>query len=255
MRKIYVLFLIILSLASIKNACAAPAPGADSSASGPTCLDSLWNHVYNSYRLIVHDSCMSVTGTIEDCYSEADGDYHIRLHVDTQYYYLLNADNLSDEDGDLVCEPICVAAITQSDAVEPCADFTNHVYIPSIGEYVKITGPYVTDNDHGWNELHPVTSVVIVSPTAVNAVSADKLSLKLFPNPANEEVTFSLSGYPDAPVQIVLSDAIGRSAGQYQMQNTLQLKVNVDWFPAGMYYYTMMQNGNVLKTGSFSVAH
>ncbi len=150
--------------------------------------------------------------------------------------------------GEFVCEPICVAAITQSDAVAPCAGLVNNVYLPNIGEYVKVTGPYVTDNDHRWNEIHPVTSIEIVSPTAVAAVSSEKLTIKSFPNPANEFVNFNLNAYPDAPVQVILSDALGRSAGQYQMLNTLQLKVNVDSFPAGMYYYTIVQKDKVLKS-------
>ena len=90
---------------------------------------------------------------------------------------------------------------------------------------------------------------------AVNAVSADKLTVKTFPNPADEYINFALSDYPDAPVQVILSDALGRSAGQYQMLNTLELKVNIDWFPAGMYYYTVLQKGQLVKTGSFAIAH
>jgi hypothetical protein len=228
----------------------APLPG-----STPVCDSSLWSHVYHSYRLVINTDCMSVTGIVGDCYSEADGDYHIRLQVDTQYRYLLNSVNVSDEYGDLVCEPICVATITQTDAEAPCQGLTNNVYIPTIGEYVKITGPYVTDNDHGWNELHPVTSIEIVSPAAVGAVKAESIDIKAFPNPANQDVNFALSAYPDAPIQIVLSDALGRSAGQYQLQNSLTLKVNTDWFPAGIYYYTVLQKDKVLKTGAFSVAH
>ena len=163
--------------------------------------------------------------------------------------------NISSEYGDLVVEPICVAAISQSDAVAPCQVLTNTVYLPNAGEHVKVTGPYVTDNDHGWNEIHPVTSIEIIHPVAVNAVSADKLTVKTFPNPADEYINFALSDYPDAPVQVILSDALGRSAGQYQMLNTLELKVNIDWFPAGMYYYTVLQKGQLVKTGSFAIAH
>jgi hypothetical protein len=246
---------LILALTSANVLFAASAPGVASADSAAVCDSSLWNHVYHSYRLVVHTQCMSVTGEVEDCYSEADGDYHIRIKVDTQYNYMLNSVNLSNEYGELVCEPICVAAITQSDAVAPCQGLVNTVYIPNVGEYVKVTGSYVTDNDHGWNELHPVTSIEIVSPTAINAVKQENLQIKSFPNPANESVNFTLNAFPGSPVQVILSDALGRSAGQYQMLNTLQLKVNVDWFPAGIYYYTIAQKQKVLTTGSFVVAH
>jgi hypothetical protein len=146
--KKYTIILVTFSAVffSGKVAFAAPLP----SDSTVYCDTSLWPHVYHNYRLIIHDTCMSVTGHIDDSYSEADGDYHIRLNLDTQYRYMLNSLNISDEYSDLVCEPICVATITQSDAVAPCAGVVNHVYLPNIGEYVKITGPYCTDNDHGW---------------------------------------------------------------------------------------------------------
>jgi hypothetical protein len=29
------------------------------------------------------------------------------------------------------------------------------------GKHVEITGAYVTDVEHGWNEIHPVTSIVV----------------------------------------------------------------------------------------------
>ena len=245
------LIVFVALLLSTKESCAAPMP-TDSA----YCDTSLWPHVYHNYRFTIHTPCMAATGVIDGTpYSEADGDYHIRVKLDSAYTYMLNSMNISSEYGDLIVEPICVAAISQSDAVAPCQGLTNTVYLPNAGEHVKVTGPYVTDNDHGWNEIHPVTSIEIIHPLAVNAVSADKLTIKAFPTPADEYINFALSDYPDAPVQIILSDALGRSAGQYQMLNTLELKVNIDWFPAGMYYYTVIQKGQLVKTGSFAIAH
>jgi hypothetical protein len=29
------------------------------------------------------------------------------------------------------------------------------------GKHVRITGAYVTDMEHGWNEIHPVTSIAL----------------------------------------------------------------------------------------------
>lgn len=247
-KKHFLLFIMMVCLLSAKVTLGSPA---DST----ICDSNLWPHVYHSYRLVVHDSCTFVTGIVQSDYSEADGDYHIRIKLDTQYNYMLNSLNISSEYGDLVCEPICAATITQSDAVAPCAGLTNNVYLPNVGEYVKVTGPYVTDNDHGWNEIHPVTKIEIIAPTQIGAVNGTDIVIKTFPVPANDYINFSLSTYPDAPIQIILSDALGRSAGQYQMLNTLQLKVNTDWFPAGMYYYTILQKSKLIKTGTFAVAH
>jgi len=35
-------------------------------------------------------------------------------------------------------------------------DLKNH-----IGTYVEVTGAFIKDMEHGWNEIHPITSSVI----------------------------------------------------------------------------------------------
>ena len=203
----------------------------------------------------MHDSCTSVTGHISDVYGEPDGDTHIRLTLDTEYNYMLNADNYSDEYGCLVCEPICVNAITQSDAVAPCAGLTNTVFIPAVGEYVKITGNYVTDNDHGWNEIHPVSSITIIPPAGIKNAVVVIPEVKLFPNPANSYMNFVLSEKPSSPVYISISDESGRLAGQYQMLEMTTLRFNCKYLPSGKYFYRMRQDGNPISSGSFVIEH
>jgi hypothetical protein len=93
------------------------------------CDATLWNHVYNPQRLIVKQSCISVTGTIVDATNgkrsdgvrkEADGDTHGWLKVDPQFKNLLNAGNMSDEGGNLVYEIVCKFKVSQPDAKEAC---------------------------------------------------------------------------------------------------------------------------------------
>ena len=220
-----------------------------------TCDQTLWSHVYHSYRLIVNDSCISVTGHVSYLYAEPDGDTHIRLTVDTEYTYMLNADNYSDEYGCLVCEPICVNTITQTDAIAPCAGLTNTVFIPAAGEYVKITGNYVTDNDHGWNEIHPITSIVIIPPAGVQNATVAIPDIKVFPNPANNDINFGLSKKPSSPVYITIADESGRPAGQYQMFEMTNLKINVKYLPTGKYFYGIMQDSRSIAAGSFVIEH
>src|SRR5689334_22752078 len=73
---------------------------------GPVCDDSLWDHVYvgdpNKFasakdRLKVMTPCMTVTGTIFNAAKEKDGDFHIRLAVDSQFAGLLNEKNNSGQ--------------------------------------------------------------------------------------------------------------------------------------------------------------
>ncbi len=135
------------------------------SSSSPGCNSTTINHVYNPDRLTVHNSCQTVTGTVERILEEVDGDTHIRLRVDSQYQGLLNDYNYQHQAGTLVLEIVCAypGSITQQDAVSACQGYTNPVPIPSNGEHVSVVGQYVTDEDHGWNEIHPVYSITILS--------------------------------------------------------------------------------------------
>ncbi len=225
-----------------------------SESSGAQCTDSLWSHVYHSYRLFTHDSCMAVSGKIFSLIYEADGDIHIRLTVDSPYTYLLNAVNYSGQYGKLVCEPLCATTCTQADAIASCAGFVNTVYIPAVGEHVIVRGSYVTDNDHGWNELHPVTSITVGYLYAPANIQPDNLpALNIYPNPAKTYMKFSLSEKPSSPVYITISDAIGRLAGQYQLFETTELEVNTRFLPSGKYYYHANKDEKHLSSGSFIV--
>lgn len=132
----------------------------------PRCDASLWHHVYHAYRLQVLKSCVAVTGTIQEIRYEKDGDDHVLIRVDPAYEQLLNAANMTDERGDLVVEPVCEHAVTQADAVASCEGFSSDIAVPPPGTHVRVVGPYVLDQDHGWMEIHPATSVTPLGAAA-----------------------------------------------------------------------------------------
>ena len=220
-----------------------------------TCDQTLWNHVYNNYRLEVYDSCMSVTGHIHALVYEADGDIHVRVTVDTEYTHLLNTDNYTYESGCLVVEPVCATTITQPDAESACTGFSNTIPIPVTGEYVKCTGDYVIDNDHGWTEIHPVTSIVMYSTTGIQNTGVVNPDVTVFPNPANNLVNFKLSEKPSSPVNITIADELGRLAGNYQMLEMTSFKINSQYLPNGKYFYNVAQDGKSIGGGSFVIDH
>ena len=135
------------------------------------CDASLWSHVYHSFRLIVQQQCIAVTGTIVDATAgkepdgarhEPDGDTHGWLKVDAEFAMLLNAGNQKDEGGNLVFEIVCKYPVTQADAKTACANYTDQVKLPPVGSHVRIVGVYVQDTFHGqWMEIHPVASIVV----------------------------------------------------------------------------------------------
>lgn len=135
------------------------------------CNASLWQHVYRGRFASAHDRlrvikpCITVTGTIEHAAAEPDGDWHIRVRLDPKYAGLLDARNRTAQHGDLVLEPICSNHVRQHDTLEQrsCAGFHQDVFNRRmIGKHVAVTGAYVRDMDHGWNEIHPVTSIVVL---------------------------------------------------------------------------------------------
>jgi hypothetical protein len=137
------------------------------------CDHSLWSHVYAGDprrfsrpqdRLQIIQNCVSVTGTIESARPEKDGDFHIRLRLDPQYRSMVNAKNRSGQGGALVVEPVCMNPVKQTDTLKEhvCDGFSQDVYKPGmLGAHVRVTGAYVTDMEHGWNEIHPVTFIGI----------------------------------------------------------------------------------------------
>lgn len=139
---------------------ASPAAGSPAVTAGAkACLADPTLHVYNPDRLRLLDSCVTVAGTVDLIRSEADGDYHVRIHLDAGQLCAgqdcLNSGNLSQQAGDLVVEPVCEHAITQADAVSACSGYRNTLAVPPVGSHTTVTGPWVLDQDHGWNEIHP----------------------------------------------------------------------------------------------------
>jgi hypothetical protein len=142
------------------------APTAAQLGADPRCDATLWRHIYHPSRLHVIDACRTVTGTVTAVRQEADGDLHILLRPVRGERHLLDSANNSLEQGNLVLEPICVDAVSQSDAVGACSGFSHYVTPVSPGQRIIVTGSYVLDADHGWMEIHPITSITILGAPA-----------------------------------------------------------------------------------------
>jgi hypothetical protein len=97
--------------------------------------------VYHPQRLRVRSRCRVVVGTVSKVvFEEYDGDVHVDLRVDAGYEGLL-ADGNSRVGGNLVVELI--------------PQDRSRGAVPSEGARVQVGGPWVEDDQHGWNEIHP----------------------------------------------------------------------------------------------------
>jgi hypothetical protein len=138
---------------------------------GPSCDISLWAHVYRGKfrrpedRLHIINPCMTVSGIIMSARREKDGDWHVQFALDPEFSSLLNQANSEKQHGYLVLEPICSNPVSQRDTLEEgvCEGFTQNIFATTfIGQRVAVTGAYVIDMEHGWAEIHPVTSIASI---------------------------------------------------------------------------------------------
>jgi hypothetical protein len=131
---------------------------AQAAAHRSACGTGLWRHIYHPDRLHLLRKCMTVRGRVTELRWEPDGDLHILLATRPD---LVNSGNVQYEHGDLVLEEVCQGTVTQADAVAACRGVPHNLIIPAVGDKVTVSGSYVLDADHGWMEIHPVTSLTV----------------------------------------------------------------------------------------------
>jgi len=135
-------------------------PASAQAASGCRSGNPLAN-VWGPQRLKVLSPCKTVSGTIVASDVQADGDGHYYMRVDKQFAGLLNKVNKGVHGGTLILEIVpadqagCIKGHKVTDGICTGA----HLPQPKIGRHVTVTGPYVWDSFHGWNEIHPVWSI------------------------------------------------------------------------------------------------
>lgn len=170
-----------------------PTSPASSSPAAAGCVSNPDEHVYHPDRLLVLNPCVTVTGTIALIRSEADGDYHVRVALDPGQRCAgedcLDDANRNQQGGDLIVEPVCEHSVTQADAVSACAGYHNPLAVPPVGTHTSVTGPWVLDIDHGWNEIHPVESFGAQMP----------------PAPASPQPSAPSSGAPGATLTVTIT--------------------------------------------------
>lgn len=123
--------------------------------------------VYAPGRLQVLDRCRSASGIVHSIEHSLDGDMSFNLRLAPADEYLLNDGNRRNQDGMLVVE------IIPGDQ--------DRVAAPHEGEEVRVTGAWVLDTVHGWNEIHPVWRIdaATAAATPVAATTASPAGVRL----------------------------------------------------------------------------
>jgi hypothetical protein len=137
------------------HATAAPSPGCRAGAPEAG--------VWKPDRLRVLKPCQQASGVVVQVIKEPDGDRHIWFRADPPYESLLNAENHFQGKPAMLAEitPDCPLETNPPDADSATRCPASELPIPGPGDRIDVFGPWVLDLDHGWNEIHPVDSIVI----------------------------------------------------------------------------------------------
>jgi len=114
---------------------------------------NIFEGVDRQARFSVLSTCEKAVGIVHDMKDvrEDDGDYQFNLELESQYRQLLNNENKKQVQDMLVIE------ITSKDQQ------SNAIHIPKNGDKIEVYGAWVTDNPHGWNEIHPAWKITILN--------------------------------------------------------------------------------------------
>lgn len=225
--------------------------------STPTCDSLFISHTYNWNNLTLKQPCVTMTGTIQLILPPSqtgDGDAHIYILPDSPYINLVYSPTTFPNW--LNVEETCVGTPLDTTVDPYCSNWTNPLYLPNIGEHVRCTGPWVFDPTHGWNEIHPVCDMELISLTGIADPVANPLDgLKIFPQPAVDHLTFQLAQPPHQPTYISFYNMLGRNVGSYVLSETNLLIFDTSYWPAGTYVYTIGQKDKpLMKKGKVVVA-
>lgn len=113
---------------------------------------NIFEGVDRQARFAVLSTCEHAIGIVHDMKGtrEEDGDYQFNLQVEEPFKKLLSNENAKQVNGMLVVEII------------PKDQNLSDVQIPKSGDKIEVYGAWVTDNPHGWNEIHPAWQVKVL---------------------------------------------------------------------------------------------
>lgn len=136
-----------IAIAIVCAACGGSSQGQRAPATCPSPRNVLAG-VYHPSRLHVLAPCRTIFGVVTAISHEQDGDLHVAVNT---HGALTNALNRSKLGGDLL--------------VEFMPRDGGHLPAPRVGSRIRLTGAWVLDTNHGWDELHPVWSETLAGVT------------------------------------------------------------------------------------------
>ncbi|NVN96482.1 MAG: T9SS type A sorting domain-containing protein [Bacteroidetes bacterium] len=117
---------------------------------------------------------------------------------------------------------------------------------------IVICGEVKQDTAYNYLWLAKMDSLGCLQPgcdiVGVVEIKADIVELTVYPNPANNSITFNTDMYKD--FKLTIFNAIGQTILQKQLA-TSNTTLNIQSFQQGMYYYTLINNKGKVLSGKF----
>jgi hypothetical protein len=145
---------------------------------------------------------MTVSGKVTEVRPEDDGDSHVYLALDPSYASSLKLTSLlleivpADKPGCTPGKPPRPASGSYDYGICTGANESN----PAVGSHITVTGPYVYDTNHDWNEIHPVWSIRTTSPAS--APVGGSTATTITPTPTTKASAAQAKG-PHAGLSII----------------------------------------------------
>lgn len=126
--------------------------------------------------------------------------------------------------------------------------------------FKDINHVYMTDEDNGsGNNIYSVdlsTWIVDMTMSVGNIVSSSSTKVNAFPNPANDQVSFQVSGQDRATASIQLFDIAGNKISEAKLNAASGLlMIETADLPGGVYFYRLFENNKAIMTQKLIITH
>jgi len=174
---------------------------------------------------------------------------------------ILNNNALTDENA--ICWVVCydnatdvsLFTINLAPGASSTNDFTGHVYPDADGTEWNGQIAYTFFNDANPND----SATIVVRFETVRGLSltdAGKNAWKVYPNPADQFVEFSIDPVRYKGAQVVITDLLGHTVRSKAFSmGEAKLRLNIADLKGGIYMYTLVVGGKAVETRKLVVSH
>lgn len=100
---------------------------------------------------------------------------------------------------------------------------------------------YILDND---TQIRRDSVDVIFNTTTLSTKEEQKIDFLVYPNPVNTILNISIS---ENNISISIFDITGKNVSEIELNNGINT-LNIENLNAGIYFYSIKQNGNIIET-------